>query len=269
MPVSCVSAARGDGVAALLDQADAHGAHAGQGTQAAHAARAAPPDRTRRRRRPACLARRAGAAASTRNASRASPHPRDPATTRTTAPPRPSASCAWPLRDPLVRALGMTCTQAGPGLAEVRLTVGPDHLNFNGTCHGGVVSRSRTPRLLAFRNVQLTARWQPASMPTSPISSPRRLGRRWSRGPARSRAAPPGGLPRGRDAGRRARDLELHRDGPSQGGTTREGRASPTARSTSCARHRNRMRYGARSGWRWCRAGFSCPGHSSRAHRAT
>jgi phenylacetic acid degradation protein PaaD len=42
-------------------------------------------------------------------------------------------------RDPLARALGLRCTEAGPGRAVVRLAVRDDHLNFNGTCHGGVI----------------------------------------------------------------------------------------------------------------------------------
>lgn len=140
VPVSCVSAARGDGVAALLDQADAHGAHAGRG---------------RRLRTPPELRRPIGPEASPPGpASRAAQAPPPAHATHPAHPPHPprpghdphaSAAAATErvmrlaAADPLVRALGMTCTQAGPGLAEVRLTVGPDHLNFNGTCHGGVV----------------------------------------------------------------------------------------------------------------------------------
>lgn len=41
--------------------------------------------------------------------------------------------------DPFARAAGITCTRAGPGEAEVRLTVRAEHINFNGTCHGGVI----------------------------------------------------------------------------------------------------------------------------------
>jgi acyl-CoA thioesterase len=41
-------------------------------------------------------------------------------------------------RDRFVRHLGIHCTDAGAGRASVTLTVGRDHLNFNGTCHGGV-----------------------------------------------------------------------------------------------------------------------------------
>ena len=41
--------------------------------------------------------------------------------------------------DPFACALGVRCTEAGKGTATVTLTLGPQHLNFNGTCHGGVV----------------------------------------------------------------------------------------------------------------------------------
>ena len=40
--------------------------------------------------------------------------------------------------DPFVRSLGICCTDAGPGMAVVELVLGPQHLNFNGGCHGGV-----------------------------------------------------------------------------------------------------------------------------------
>jgi acyl-CoA thioesterase len=42
-------------------------------------------------------------------------------------------------RDPLAHALGIRCTEAGPGRAIVTMTVAPEHRNFNGTCHGGVI----------------------------------------------------------------------------------------------------------------------------------
>ena len=41
--------------------------------------------------------------------------------------------------DPFVRSLGICCIDAGAGTATVVMTVGPQHLNFNGTCHGGVI----------------------------------------------------------------------------------------------------------------------------------
>jgi phenylacetic acid degradation protein PaaD len=42
-------------------------------------------------------------------------------------------------RDPFVLLLGAECIEAGPGTAVMRLTVGEQHMNFNGTCHGGVL----------------------------------------------------------------------------------------------------------------------------------
>ena len=41
--------------------------------------------------------------------------------------------------DPLARQLGITCVDAGPGRAKVRMEVRALHLNFNGSCHGGVI----------------------------------------------------------------------------------------------------------------------------------
>lgn len=42
-------------------------------------------------------------------------------------------------RDPFVAFLGAECVDAGPGMAVVRMNVGEQHMNFNGTCHGGVL----------------------------------------------------------------------------------------------------------------------------------
>jgi phenylacetic acid degradation protein PaaD len=42
-------------------------------------------------------------------------------------------------RDRLMRLLGMRCLDGGPGRAAVSLAIGEDHLNFNGTCHGGAI----------------------------------------------------------------------------------------------------------------------------------
>ena len=41
--------------------------------------------------------------------------------------------------DALARTLGIELVDAGPGHATVALAVTADHLNFNGTCHGGVI----------------------------------------------------------------------------------------------------------------------------------
>ena len=42
-------------------------------------------------------------------------------------------------RDPFVRSLGIECIGGGGGSAAVRLRVVPQHVNFNGGCHGGVI----------------------------------------------------------------------------------------------------------------------------------
>jgi acyl-CoA thioesterase len=41
--------------------------------------------------------------------------------------------------DPLPKLLGMACIDGGHGRAAVRMTIRREHLNFNGSCHGGVV----------------------------------------------------------------------------------------------------------------------------------
>lgn len=42
-------------------------------------------------------------------------------------------------RDPFVNYLGAEFTEVGPGSAVARMTLGEQHMNFNGTCHGGVL----------------------------------------------------------------------------------------------------------------------------------
>lgn len=41
--------------------------------------------------------------------------------------------------DPFANHLGAEFTEAGPGTAVARMTLGEQHMNFNGTCHGGVL----------------------------------------------------------------------------------------------------------------------------------
>lgn len=41
--------------------------------------------------------------------------------------------------DPFASSLGITCTEAGLGHACVAMNLQRQHLNFNGTCHGGVI----------------------------------------------------------------------------------------------------------------------------------
>lgn len=42
-------------------------------------------------------------------------------------------------RDAFARELGAELIETGPGRAVLELVVATHHLNFNGTCHGGVV----------------------------------------------------------------------------------------------------------------------------------
>jgi LAO/AO transport system ATPase/phenylacetic acid degradation protein PaaD len=99
VPVLPVCAQAGDGVAALVEQALAHGRQVGHGL------------RLRQRSAPAAAAGQAAAERVFRLAA----------------------------ADAFTRAAGIVCVHGGAGEAEVRLTLGPQHINFNGTCHGGVV----------------------------------------------------------------------------------------------------------------------------------
>ncbi len=101
VPVLPVQATSGEGVAALVDQTLAHGRHAGPGRRL-HTHQAADP------------AAAAEAAAAERVFRLAA-------------------------ADAFTRATGIVCVRGGLGQAEVRLTLRPEHINFNGTCHGGVV----------------------------------------------------------------------------------------------------------------------------------
>jgi len=42
-------------------------------------------------------------------------------------------------RDRFARAMGVSLVDGGPGHATVAMTVREQHLNFNGSCHGGVI----------------------------------------------------------------------------------------------------------------------------------
>jgi LAO/AO transport system ATPase/phenylacetic acid degradation protein PaaD len=116
VPVLSVNAPAGAGVGTLVDQTEAHAAAVGRG----------------RRLQPASAGARPGGPLDRHAAHAAAAGQR---------PDHDAATLVRRLaeRDPFVRSAGITCTEAGLGHAEVRLTLGPDHLNFNGTCHGGVV----------------------------------------------------------------------------------------------------------------------------------
>ena len=56
------------------------------------------------------------------------------------APPPPDTlRQTFAARDGFMRALGIEVLELGRGTARLRMEVRPDHLNFNGTCHGGAV----------------------------------------------------------------------------------------------------------------------------------
>ncbi|MEP6656622.1 MAG: methylmalonyl Co-A mutase-associated GTPase MeaB [Betaproteobacteria bacterium] len=101
VPVIKTTATLADGVAAVVDAVSAHGASAGYG-------------RRLRAPRPSIN----GGADGTEAAKRV---------------------LRLGAREPFGLAMGLACVEGGPGRAVVMATVGPQHLNFNGTCHGGML----------------------------------------------------------------------------------------------------------------------------------
>ena len=97
VPVLRTVGTKAEGIAALVDQADAH-----------------------------CLA--------TGKARRLATRPATATETTSNALVKRLAAA-----DPFVRSLGIACIDAGPGHARVTLTLRDEHLNFNGSCHGGVI----------------------------------------------------------------------------------------------------------------------------------
>ena len=120
VPVLSVRAAAGEGIAALVDQALAHGAQVGFGRRLHGGAPGA--------------GRAAATATAAATVATAAERPADPA--QQTAAERVFTLAA---RDPLARFLGISCVHGGAGTAEVQVKLAPEHINFNGTCHGGVV----------------------------------------------------------------------------------------------------------------------------------
>ena len=65
---------------------------------------------------------------------------------RPRAPPEPADAAGWRARleslterDGLCATLGISVLGGGPGHAELGMTVGARHMNFNGGCHGGAI----------------------------------------------------------------------------------------------------------------------------------
>jgi acyl-CoA thioesterase len=46
---------------------------------------------------------------------------------------------AFAAADPFLRTLGVRCVEGGLGRLTLAVTVLPEHLNFQGACHGGVI----------------------------------------------------------------------------------------------------------------------------------
>jgi acyl-coenzyme A thioesterase PaaI-like protein len=81
--------------------------------------------------------------------------------------------------DAFVKLLGAELVAVGPGFAELAMTVRHDHLNFNGSCHGGAIfaladtafgfaSNSHWPIPPSASRPTPTASSPPASTPISP-----------------------------------------------------------------------------------------------------
>jgi LAO/AO transport system kinase len=75
-----------------------------------------------------------------RAAAATSPRPRDgPLPVASDADAWRARLAALAERDGLCTTLGISVLTGGPGRAEVGMTVGPRHMNFNGGCHGGAL----------------------------------------------------------------------------------------------------------------------------------
>lgn len=101
VPVLSTCATRGEGIAALVDAVAAHGAAAGHGRR---------------------LAKR-----------------RSSASKGTHADEVRQRLARLAAADAFARSLGVRFLDGGPGRATIEMTVRDEHLNFNGSCHGGVI----------------------------------------------------------------------------------------------------------------------------------
>jgi LAO/AO transport system ATPase/phenylacetic acid degradation protein PaaD len=101
VPVLSTSASRGEGVAALADAVAAHGTSAGHG----------------------------------RRLTKGSPTAAKPAHADEVRQRLERLAAA----DAFARVLGVRLLDGGPGRARIEMSVRAEHLNFNGSCHGGVI----------------------------------------------------------------------------------------------------------------------------------
>jgi acyl-CoA thioesterase len=136
--VVAVRAREAGGIEALLEAIEAHRAAEGPGRRL----RAAPAGTDGVAGHPGHATH---GARSTRRSEARDPPRQNAVPDRAVTPPANDAG-AWRERlarmaatDGLCAALGITVEAGGPGTATVAMTVGPQHLNFNGGCHGGSI----------------------------------------------------------------------------------------------------------------------------------
>ena len=122
VPVLSTSASRGDGVAELVEQIDAHAHMAGRG------------------RRLGARGDRAGdSAGDNRGGPGANRGDGEPGQVIDHLEGFAQRVARLAGSDPFVRLLGIECVSGGEGVATVSLVLRGEHLNFNGGCHGGVI----------------------------------------------------------------------------------------------------------------------------------
>lgn len=59
--------------------------------------------------------------------------------TATTHPTPADLGADFARRDGFMKTLGIERMETGPGSCELRMPVRAEHMNFNGTCHGGAI----------------------------------------------------------------------------------------------------------------------------------
>jgi LAO/AO transport system kinase len=114
VPVIDSSAISGAGIAQLVDAIEAHAASAGRGQR---------------------LKARTSSASTADIGSRSRGSVAQPGASGDTATRVKQLAAA----DPFARWAGISCINAGAGTATVEMTLAAHHINFNGSCHGGVV----------------------------------------------------------------------------------------------------------------------------------
>ena len=132
VPVLKTVATRGEGLAAVVDAALAHAGAAGRGHRLATRSRSGT-DPRHTPQAPEAHDRHAASASHATGRAHAHAGPAEREIEAVERIPRLAA------RDPFVAGLGIRVIEGGAGHAAVALTLTDTHLNFNGSCHGGVI----------------------------------------------------------------------------------------------------------------------------------